>query len=86
MKFNFRKNIKQNRKRNICISPWEHVFISSSGNVSVCCELGKSFGNLNDQSFESIWNGDELNEFRGKMAVGDYHDKCKTCCLQWGVT
>lgn len=85
VEFNFRKNIKQCLKRNICISPWEHAFIRASGEVSVCCELGKSFGNINIQSFKDIWNSSELNQFRKKMAVGSYHAKCKTCCLQWGI-
>jgi hypothetical protein len=84
--FNFVTDIKKERMRNICPSPWEHVFIFSSGEVSICCEISKSFGNLNKIDFESIWNGNQLNEFRTAMAVGNYDNKCKTCCLLWGIT
>jgi MoaA/NifB/PqqE/SkfB family radical SAM enzyme len=84
--FNFTTDIKKGPIRNICPSPWEHVFIFSSGEVSICCEISKSFGNLKKVDFKSIWNGKELNEFRSAMAVGNYDDKCKTCCLLWGIT
>lgn len=84
--FNFRKTVSNCHKKNICISPWEHVFIDSEGNVSVCCELADTFGNLNNQNFISIWNGEKINEFRVNMALGLYHYKCKTCCLCWGIT
>lgn len=84
--FNFRKTILNCHTKNICISPWEHVFIDSDGNLSICCALADTFGNLNDQDFISIWNGDKLNTFRSNMALGMYHNACKTCCLSWGIT
>jgi MoaA/NifB/PqqE/SkfB family radical SAM enzyme len=84
--FNFRKTITNYHKKNICISPWEHVFINSDGNLSVCCSLSDTFGNLNNQDFISVWNGEKLNEFRSNMALGLYHHACKTCCLSWGIT
>lgn len=84
--FNFITDIKKEHKRNICLSPWEHVFIFATGDVSICCEAPRNFGNLNEVSFESIWNGKEMNEFRRFMATGNYDKKCKTCCLLWGIT
>ena len=45
--FNFRKAISNCHKKNICISPWEHIFIDADGNLSVCCALTDTFGNLN---------------------------------------
>ncbi|GHU17444.1 hypothetical protein FACS189472_04340 [Alphaproteobacteria bacterium] len=84
--FNFITDIKKEHLRNICLSPWEHVFIFASGDVSVCCEVPQIFGNLNENDFDSIWNGVKLNKFRVSMAVGEYNNKCKACCLQWGIT
>jgi len=84
--FNFRKSISNCHTKNICISPWEHVFIDSNGNLSVCCTLTDTFGNLNNQNFISIWNGEKINKFRSDMALGLYHNACKTCCLSWGIT
>ncbi|MDR2682135.1 MAG: SPASM domain-containing protein [Holosporaceae bacterium] len=84
--FNFMTDIEKEYKRNICCSPWEHVFVFASGDVSVCCEVPMIFGNLNKSDFDSIWNGEKLNKFRASMAIGDYSDRCKTCCLPWGIT
>lgn len=83
---NFITNVEKRHARNICVSPWEHLFISASGDVSICCEFPEVFGNLNETDFFSIWNGSKLNAFRSSMAVGDYSEKCKSCCLQWGIT
>lgn len=73
-------------KKDICISPWRHVFINRNGEVSVCCELNKYFGTLEKQSFDDIWNGIEINSFRNKMLMKEYNDCCKWCCLPWGIT
>lgn len=84
--FNFRTNLERKHARNICVSPWEHIYIAASGDVSVCCEFPEIFGNLNETDFYSIWNGEKLNAFRASMAVGDYCEKCQSCCLPWGIT
>jgi MoaA/NifB/PqqE/SkfB family radical SAM enzyme len=84
--FNFRKAISNCHKKNICISPWEHIFIDADGNLSVCCALTDTFGNLNNQNFISIWDGEKINKFRSNMALGMYYHDCKTCCLSWGIT
>lgn len=73
-------------QKEICPSPWQHVFISADGNVSFCCELNSSLGNLKEMSFETIWNGDRMNLFRNQMLLGEYHAQCLRCCLPWGIT
>lgn len=73
-------------KKPICKSPWQHVFIDSDGRVSFCCEQNKYFGNLNEQSFDEIWNGVQANQFRNDMLLNEYDEICCNCCLPWGIT
>ncbi len=87
VQFNFQKRMKAiDVKRNICVSPWEHIYISVDGDVSLCCALSQKFGNLNEISFSEIWNSELLNDFRKKMATGHYCSDCLACCLPWGIT
>lgn len=87
IRFNFKNEISASDiKRNICLSPWEHIYISVDGGVSLCCELSERFGNLNESNFTEIWNSDGLNDFRKKMATGQYNKTCLSCCLPWGIT
>lgn len=85
--FLFNPYQKQNMiRKKICISPWRHVFIASNGNISCCCEQNKIFGNLNEESFFQIWNGDKFNAFRNNMILMEYDEICRNCCLPWGIT
>lgn len=85
--FVFNPYQKQNMiRKKLCISPWKHIFIASNGNVSCCCEQNNVFGNLNEQSFFEIWNGNKLNLFRNNMILGEYDKICSNCCLPWGIT
>ena len=47
-----------------CYVPWFHVRITVDGAVLPCgrCKLG--FGNLNENSFQDIWNGPAIRAFR----------------------
>lgn len=73
-------------KKKICPSPWSHIFVSADGDVSFCCELNHVFGNLKEKAFTDIWNSVHMNDFRNKMLLGEYHHRCMTCCLPWGIT
>lgn len=84
--FAFNPNIKPSGIRKpVCEAPWKHIFISSNGDVSVCCELSNVFGNLNRQSLAEILSGEELKTFRDEMLQGNYDKHCLNCCLPWGL-
>ncbi len=53
--------------------------IDCSGNVIFCFAIKKSFGNILKQSFEEIWHGDELTEFRKKFLASPVLPICNTC-------
>lgn len=84
--FAFNPNVKPNGiKKKACEAPWNHIFVSSNGNVSVCCELTKSFGNLHQNSLSEILSNEALHAFQYNMLNGLYDPHCLNCCLAWGL-
>lgn len=84
-KFNHYNRINQ-ICRKTCVSPWRHLFVNANGDVSVCCELNRAFGNMHTDNFIDIWNSEKINEFRNDMILGNYNSHCLNCCLPWGLT
>ncbi len=73
------------RKKDICISPWKHLYLYASGDISICCELNAKFGNINKVSIIDVLNGERLNSFRNNMLLREYDNRCLRCCLPWGI-
>ena len=84
--FRFNPNSKPaGVKKKVCPAAWEHIFVASNGNVSVCCELPKIFGNLNVQDMSEILSCKQLKDFQDDMLNGRYDQHCLNCCLPWGL-
>ncbi len=71
----------------ICTFPFESAQISMQGDVYVCCPPwcnSYSFGNIYEQSFDEIWNGERAKEFRRQFITGNYNicnlDLCVKDC------
>ena len=65
-----------------CPLPWVHLHISTIGEVLPCCisEWGQApLGNINNNSFDEIWNGEEMRQFRLKMLNDKPDARCKVC-------
>ncbi len=82
----FAKDIEGNPKKslNVCIQPFNSLFIHASGNVSACCTdyLERLvFGDVTDESMIDIWNGRKLNNFRvGQLQrKRKIQSRCKNC-------
>ena len=59
----------------ICMAPFSEISIDIDGNVNCCCmEYTKNYcwGNIFEQSFEEIWNGERAKEFRRDVIEGKY--------------
>ncbi len=75
---------KSKKSLEVCIQPFNSLFIHASGNVSACCtdyleEI--AFGNVFNESLMNIWNGKKLNKFR-VMHLKKMHKKhlqCQKC-------
>lgn len=64
----------------ICTFPFNAAQISQSGDVYVCCPpwcSSYSFGNIFEQSFDEIWNGEKAKKFRRQFINNDFK-YCKT--------
>ncbi len=65
----------------ICKHPFNSIQIQNTGEVYCCCCFWTdfySFGNIFEQSFEEIWNGEKAQEFRKQFIENNY----KYCKLQ----
>lgn len=74
------------RERKACRYPFTHLTIKSNGDVVVCCvdwKRATTYGNILENSLESIWNSRELYEFRKMMleTKGVKHPSCHDCEL-----
>ena len=69
-----------------CAMAMNYVKVTPDGKVFPCCrgpdEL--QMGNVLEQSFEQIWNGEKYQEFRRRMFAAEYPDVCKTCLVLTG--
>ncbi len=51
-----------------CLTPWISTYITATGNVLPCCYLTNEnyiMGNINETSFNTLWNGKQYQAFRG---------------------
>lgn len=71
----------------ICTFPFESAQISMQGDVYVCCppwSNSYSFGNIYEQPFDEIWNGEKARTFRRQFIENNYNicnlDLCVKDC------
>jgi radical SAM protein with 4Fe4S-binding SPASM domain len=76
--------------KTFCPIPWMHIALEPSGKVIPCCLTSTNeeaeIGNINDQSIESIWNGDRMKELRKQMINGEEPSICWKCFNREKVT
>lgn len=68
-----------------CRYPWDNIQILANGVVKPCCWMeGKNInwtmygvGNLNESTFEEIWNGEDMQDIRKHITEGKVHPYCK---------
>lgn len=64
-----------------CLYPDHGVYIEPAGDVKACCVSPiYSFGNLDEQSFEEIWNGEKYRKLRETyLSDKPFLPHCKGC-------
>jgi radical SAM protein with 4Fe4S-binding SPASM domain len=66
-----------------CLRLWLNPVITWDGKVVPCCfdkDAEYVMGDLNNESFRSIWNGSRYHDFREKILTGrNKTDICKNC-------
>jgi|TARA_B100001964_G_scaffold197281_1_gene222248 pyrroloquinoline quinone biosynthesis protein E len=77
----FKENLLSFSKQ--CAWPWSSAYISKTGDVVPCCIIGdekvESFGNVNKQKFEDIWNSKVYQDFRRSIKNNTVPEYCKNC-------
>jgi radical SAM protein with 4Fe4S-binding SPASM domain len=64
----------------VCSKPWTSFEVEHDGRVAPCCMSKVDCGNINSQAITEIWNGPAYQEFRRKMAAGEWQDTCRPEC------
>lgn len=62
--FDYLEAAKSLRNDWACSEPWSAIWVTSAGEVRTCCVNEVSFGNLNEQTFDAIWNGAAFRRLR----------------------
>lgn len=62
-----------------CCDPWTNFFVGTNGDITICCERPQPFGNIYNESFDSIWNGTLMRGFRRTINSTTPPMGCRTC-------
>jgi MoaA/NifB/PqqE/SkfB family radical SAM enzyme len=53
--------------------------VSDNGKAKACCIANIPLGNVNENSFEEIWNGEPIQALRTKFLKGEIDKRCSGC-------
>jgi len=67
-----------------CYEPWETFMVMQDGSVYTCCRGREIMGNLLEQSFQEIWNGDKFRAYRRSINSFRPPEACRTCPVKMG--
>lgn len=69
-----------------CLAPYTQTVVNYDGRVFPCCFMGGAqdcMGNIFEQPWEEIWNGEKYTQFRESLKSGSNTD-CLHLCRNWG--
>jgi len=80
--------IPKHTPKKICPVPFYQSVVGANGDVTVCCAdwtFSSKVGNLREQSFKEIWDGDKLRKFQQTTLEyrGHEYASCKNCTWNW---
>jgi radical SAM protein with 4Fe4S-binding SPASM domain len=69
-----------------CPMAMNYLKVTPDGAVYPCCRGPQELemGNVLQQPFEAIWNGERYQEFRRRMFARDYPEVCRNCVVLTG--
>lgn len=69
-----------------CRRPWNNMAIHANGDVHPCMSWTRApVGNLARQSFQEIWNGEELEKLRREFELARPGVDCQNCTIKMTV-
>lgn len=70
-----------------CSYPYETPYFSASGNIVPCCMIAddkvSNMGDINNNSFDEIWNSKNYRDFRKKIKNNNLEEFCKNCYKEY---
>ena len=70
-----------------CSWPWTSTYLSKTGDIVPCCIIGdekvESFGNINEENFDQIWNSKRYKDFRSNIKNNTIPEYCKNCYKEY---
>ena len=69
----------------LCMSPWQDTYFSSDGRVEPCCFLGNTLGDMNQENWDEIWNGQHYRSLRRTIHSWNPTSLCRYCGFISGI-
>lgn len=69
-------------KNLLCHMPWKRMVINPAGYICPACHCRQMVGNVSESTLSDIWNNEGMQEYRRKIAAGDYGDLCNSDCVK----
>lgn len=66
-----------------CGYPWQWALVEADGSVKPCCYVGKSVGNVNEEDFRSIWNGNAMRQLREDVIADRINPVCSGAACKY---
>jgi radical SAM protein with 4Fe4S-binding SPASM domain len=67
-------------ERQPCYAPWTHALVAADARVAPCCSAPRvTLGNLQEQTFADIWQGEAYRRLRQAMRDGTPLPHCAGC-------
>lgn len=60
----------------LCSMPWDEVIVFRDGSITNCCWQAGFIGNLNQNTFKEIWEGELQKSVRAYLEKGELHPVC----------
>jgi len=72
-----------NQRKNtgaFCFAPFNTLRFSVTGQVQICCRNRyRTIGNISENSIETLWNNNSINNFRESLRNYNLYDGCQFC-------
>ncbi len=68
-----------NSTKPYCLMPWIHFHVGNEGYVKACCVANITYGNINTQNLDEVWNGKAVQNLREKFLKGEIDKRCAVC-------
>ena len=72
-------NMQDQAAHTACLDPWTKTIISPDGTMGLCCGGNTTLGNIGEQDFEELWNGERARKLRKVVNTPKEPAICKKC-------